>query len=479
MTVGGAWRRMAVAVALTMAMALTAPLLSAQPLLNRAANTSSQAAPKTSSQARKAAARGAISTHERFHVKSAKPAAHGAVMQAKVEPQPMAPADNNSRSDNAPGAAVDPATLPTVSLITCGPGMSNYLLEGHSALRLRYPSGVDMAVNWGLFDFTTPNFAYRFIKGETDYMAGADSYERFVASYRASGRYVKEQVLNLTDAEKARLVALIEENLRPENRTYRYNYVVDNCATRPLAMIERALEADSCALAFDIEPQPTTWRREMRQYHSQYPAYQLFIDLVLGSGLDREISLRERAFAPIFLNTLVANARVVDPSGNSRPLVVGDSVVSPQTINPIEEGPSPWLIVVLLTALSVWVTVVDLRRGRVLRWFDALFYGLFGLVGLLLTFLIFVSTHEATSPNFNYLWLNPLALIVPALILFKRAKKVVFYYQILNFVAVVAFVIAYPLLTQVGNWMFVPLIAGDLLLSGRYIYLNREFLSRK
>ncbi len=88
-------------------------------------------------------------------------------------------------------------------------------------------------VNWGLFDFAAPNFVYRFVKGETDYLAGASSTDRFLEIYRREGRKVVEQTLDLTPEEALRVVELTYLNLRPENRVYRYNYVLDNCATRP------------------------------------------------------------------------------------------------------------------------------------------------------------------------------------------------------------------------------------------------------
>ena len=44
--------------------------------------------------------------------------------------------------------------------------------------------------------------------------------------------------------QKRRLLDLLETNVLPQNRTYRYNYVKDNCATRPLRAVE-ALAAGS------------------------------------------------------------------------------------------------------------------------------------------------------------------------------------------------------------------------------------------
>ena len=82
------------------------------------------------------------------------------------------------------------ASAPRISLLTVGPGEKTYQLEGHSALRITTDDD-DMVVNWGIFDFNTPNFAYRFVKGETDYSIGAMPMTWFLAEYARSCRYVK------------------------------------------------------------------------------------------------------------------------------------------------------------------------------------------------------------------------------------------------------------------------------------------------
>ena len=151
----------------------------------------------------------------------------------------------------------------TVSLVTFYPGSDIYELEGHSALRLRTPMS-DVAVSYGMFDFDAPNFVYRFVKGETDYSVGIIPWPAMEAAYRMQGRRIVERQIDMTPEQKQRLFSIVQRNLLPENRTYRYNYVLDNCATRPLAAVQEAL-GDSIILA---EPDSdiaelTTWRRIM------------------------------------------------------------------------------------------------------------------------------------------------------------------------------------------------------------------------
>ena len=113
-------------------------------------------------------------------------------------------------------------SAPTVSLLTCAPGCDIYELEGHTGLRLKFP-GSDMVANWGLFDFDSPNFVYRFVKGETDYMAGICPTDLFLTQYIHEHRRVTEQVLNLTPQQAMRVMEMVMENCTPQNRVYRYN----------------------------------------------------------------------------------------------------------------------------------------------------------------------------------------------------------------------------------------------------------------
>ncbi len=62
--------------------------------------------------------------------------------------------------------------------------------------------------------------------------------------------------------------------------------------------------------------------------------------------------------------------------------------------------------------LMILIAIVQLRRKRIVRWVYSVWFGVLGLVGCLTAFLVFVSTHEATSPNILLVLLNPLQLIV-------------------------------------------------------------------
>ena len=368
------------------------------------------------------------------------------------------------------------ATDTTISLITCYPGSDIYELEGHSALRVSISDGRDYAINYGLFDFSSPNFVYRFVKGETDYRCGAIPTASFLRHYSEDGRKVVEQRLNLTPAQKARAIDLIATDLLPENATYRYNYVKDNCATRPLSVIEKAIVSP---INFNsVHNETTTFRDQMRVFHANYPWYQFGIDLALGSGIDYNISQRETAFAPVTLSRLIENATYTDEAGQEIPLVANTTVLAEgyrqgATLPPTPYWQTPMAFALAVLALTVFASVKQIRGKNIVpKITDTLVFGMQGMAGLLLTFLIFISVHEATSPNFLYVWLNPLAFAGCMLVWLKSCKKALLCYHFINFALLAALATGWWLIPQSGNTAFIPLITASALRSACQIYTS-------
>lgn len=297
-----------------------------------------------------------------------------------------------------------------VSLVTCWPGREVYELCGHEAIRVR-GERIDSVWNYGVFDFNEPNFVGRFVAGQTDYMLASYPFPLFMAEYVQGNRKVVEQDLNLSQDEAWKLLGMLREEALPQNRTYRYNYVKDNCATR---IVDRVDGATAERVIYPDTVKYGTFRHEMRAYHKDYPWYQFGIDLALGSGLDVGIDGRAEMFVPIEMMEKVRGAHFEDGAplvARSRTLFEGgDSASLP---------PTPWYLTPLfifsaLFLLTVAAAVTQQRRKRILKWVYSLWFGVLGLVGCVIAFLVFVSTHEATSPNILLVLLNPLQLLVAA-----------------------------------------------------------------
>ncbi len=359
-----------------------------------------------------------------------------------------------------------------ISLITCYPGPDVYELYGHTMLRVQH-GDIDMVYNYGIFDFDAPNFIYRFVKGETDYKVAGYDGAYMLVGYRS--RKVVEQQLNLTSRQAMQVLLALVENARPENATYRYNYVYDNCATRPRDIIEGVL---GDKLHYGEMHDTLTFRQEMRRYNANYAWQQFGIDLVLGSGIDYTLNYREQMFVPMVLMQAFAEAGV-ERNGGLVPLVTDTRVLnngsdSGDILPPTPAWQSPLAVSVAVLVLVLVMSWLDVRRGKVSRWTDSLLFGIAGLCGLLVFFLIFVSTHAATSPNFNGFWLHPFALLPAVLVWIKKAKRVLYFYHFANFAVVFLLLVLWPLLPQVANAAAFPLMLSLMARSVSYILVYKE-----
>ncbi len=355
-----------------------------------------------------------------------------------------------------------------VSLLTAWPGPEVYQLCGHSAIRIR-GAEVDSVWNYGVFDFDEPNFVYRFVKGETDYMLVGYPTMWFMPEYLSEGRKVLEQDLNLTQDEAWKLRSLLQTEALPQNRTYRYNYVNDNCATR---ITDRLAQATDARLIFPDTIAYGTFRREMRAFHRDYPWYQFGIDLALGSGLDRELRANEEMFVPTVMSDRYAGAMLSDGRrlvSDTRQLMP-DSGHATLPATPWYLTPNFWSAIcfILMAAFSVFMA----WKRRILRWLYCLWFAIIGLGGCIIAFLVFASDHEATSPNMLLLWLNPLQLIMAVCVWWPRAHWPVNIMAWYNIVVLGILLIIWPFQLQSANTAFFPLMGATLALSIVYAILD-------
>ena len=348
-----------------------------------------------------------------------------------------------------------------VSLLTCGPGQEVYNLFGHSAIRVKNEAtGVDYVFNYGIFSFNTPNFVLRFCLGQTDYQLGVQYYDDFVWNYQMQGRFVHEQVLNLTEQEKLQLVAALEENYLPENRIYRYNYFYDNCATRPRDIVERAINGEvRYTEDMDTPQKALTYRGLVHEYTAKQPWSRFGIDLLLGSEADKPISRRASMFVPFYLEEYFHTAQKADLQGRNSGLIAEELEITAQDES---DWPSPTpltpmrvflLLFILVAALTAW----GIKQGRSLWGLDLLVFAIAGIAGCIIAFMVLFSEHPAVSPNYLLLLLHPLHLIFLYHIV-KRVKKLQrSVYLGANMVVILLFLAFWALIPQKFPIEIVPL----------------------
>ncbi len=369
-----------------------------------------------------------------------------------------------------------------ISLITCSPGEEVYSKFGHTAIRIKdSQKGIDVVFNYGIFSFQTEDFYYKFIKGETDYQLGIYETNFFLPEYAARNSMVWEQILNLTPSEKKNLVNLLMENYRPENRVYRYNFVFDNCATRPR---DKILEALHGFVRFKDLSDSKTFRQWIGIYTGTDTWLKFGIDLVFGLDADRNATRNESMFLPEVLMAEFQSGQIADPKTGIRKLV-SDKIVLVNKKNEVEKSTfwlfKPFSVSLILLIVGVLLSFWDISRKRVFKPFDTGLLILTGLGGVIIAFLMFFSVHPLVRQNLNILWMNPLNLILAFVLWIRPLRKGMFYYQIFNMLLLVGALFSFALSSQVFNDACFPLIVLLIIrttswfaITKRRIYRNRN-----
>ena len=319
----------------------------------------------------------------------------------------------------------DPMDSVEVSLITCSPHEEIYSLYGHAAIRwhdLRQEGptkGQDLVFNWGMFSFSKPFFVLRFVFGLTDYELVCMDANTFWPYYRKWGSSVTEQVLNLTNDDKRKVQQALAENLRPENKVYRYNFFYDNCSTRPRDIIERNMNGK--IIWEEQEGKQVSFREMVRLCNRNHPWSKAGNDILLGLKADKGTNRIEQEFLPANLMTDMAQAQIYE-NGTYRPLVKEQRMLVPPGVQLIEPDwiMTPTQLAILLLILSVAIAWIEWRRKKTFKWLDVALMVIQGMAGIALTLMLF-SQHPTTTLNLNYLLFNPLPFFfIPSVI---RRKK--------------------------------------------------------
>ena len=367
-----------------------------------------------------------------------------------------------------------------VSLLTCAPGSEIYSLFGHTALRYENPAkGEDWVFNYGLFSFDTPNFVYRFVRGETDYQLGVIPYRYFEGEYAMRESSVYQQELNLTDKEKENVIRLLRENYLPANRVYRYNYFYDNCTTRARDKVEQGIEGK---VVYPESEKMCSFRSIVREYTAGHDWSAFGIDLCLGSEADEPIDEREQMFSPFYMleyarGAMIHRADTIVPFVKEEKLLLDFSSKDEGVFEKDEDVflPSPWACALIWWVLTFVVTALGIKNGKVYWLWDILLFGAQGLAGCIIAFLFFFSIHPTVGSNWLLIIFNPLPLLYMPFMIYKAIKGKTDVFHLINTMVLLLFIILMPIVQQKFNVTVLPLALNLLTCSvGHLIIYNRR-----
>jgi len=286
---------------------------------------------------------------------------------------------------------------------------------------------------------------------------------------------VWEQILNLTLDEKKKLIGLLLKNYEPENRTYRYNFIFDNCASRPRDKILSAIDG---YVRYRPASDPKTFRQWVGMYVGTDTWLKFGIDIVFGMDADREANINESMFLPDNLMYEFQTAQIHSPGANIRELVSEKKLLidkSSTSIQPESAFYKPVTLFIILLVLGIVLTIWDIKeRKRHFKFFDTVLLVITGIGGLIAFYLMFFSLHPLVRSNLNLLWLNPLNLVVALFIWIKPMRVPLFYYQIFNILLLLAALFAFAISVQSFNIASFPLIVLLLMRSTSWFALTKR-----
>ena len=282
-----------------------------------------------------------------------------------------------------------------ISILTCGTGNQLYSLFGHTAIRVFDPKeGIDRVYNYGMFNFRTPNFYAKFVKGDLLYFVVYEDYKNFVVNYAYDNRSVVEQELNLTPEQKQSIWQKLNESLAEDKRFYIYKFIDQNCTTKVVDVLNEVLPTP---VQTAVEGNTATYRTILNTYLKDRYFEMLGINLIFGNKVDHPSTL---LFLPDKFQLGLTNS-----TNGDQPLVKEETTVfKSQPVEGYVWWNTYWFASVMTLALFV------LTLNKTVRSF---YFILMGVLGVFFIAVGFYSLHEEILLNNVVFLCNPLFIIIP------------------------------------------------------------------
>ncbi|MEJ7625338.1 MAG: DUF4105 domain-containing protein [Ferruginibacter sp.] len=339
-----------------------------------------------------------------------------------------------------------------ISLLTCTPGDELYSIFGHSALRVTDSNSVtDIVYNYGTFNFDDKGFYLKFIRGQLLYYMSIVSFEDFKYTYQVTNRGMTEQVLNLSAQEKISIQHALNENLKEENKYYKYDFFLDNCTTRLRDLIVKSKTPSPVLPA--VMPENTRFRQAIYQYLDKGKQYwsKLGIDILLGAPTDAVMTTSQQQFLPDNL------MKALDITRNT---TIVNSSNSLYTIDTNANKGGWFTPMFFFTSLFIVYLLLSFTKNKklqvILAGLDGMLFFFNGALGILLIFMMTATDHSMTKNNYNILWAWPTHLIMSFFI--NSNKKWVKTYFIITVAGLLLLLLAWFFLPQQMNHALLPFV---------------------
>ena len=338
------------------------------------------------------------------------------------------------------------------SVITCETGNESYSLFGHTAIRIiDLENNIDAVYNYGAFDFNTPNFVAKFVKGNLQYFAVATTFSDFMSQYTYEQRSVFEQELIIPLAYKQKLFDNLTAVLSSSESYYTYKFIDKNCTSMVVDMLNKTLESKIIDKKLDTDK---TYRSILFPYFDNFFYEKLGTSIIFGTKVDE---YSNHIFLPFELHKSLQQTQF-----NKQLLCKASNTL----LEFKKQAPSSWWNTIY-TYLIFLGLILILNN----KYVDIFYLVMMGLLGIFFASVGFYSFHQELAYNYNLLVFNPILLVMLYFIVIKNKKWTVSL-AVFNMVLVGVYLIM--MINKAHLLIVLPLMLTSTFILARIIFKNSK-----
>ena len=343
-----------------------------------------------------------------------------------------------------------------ISLITCGSGNELYSIYGHTALRFTdIENNLDVVFNYGNFDFGTPNFYLKFVKGDLQYFVGACSFNDFMQEYRESNRAVFEQILILSSDQKQQMYEQLSSAVFSDERFYTYKFIDKNCTTMVLDKINSIYGHNIIKKNTNIE---NSYRTILYGFLDNHFWENFGINIIFGAKVDKPAT---KLFLP---EELMQNLKISKFKGQ----LIAKNIEVLNKKNQVESQFSFWNSVY---PFMIFLLLLMFINNKII---NIVYFLILGFIGLFFSTVGLYSFHQEIYYNYNILFFNPLLLLLVYFI-FRNQTQWILRMLYFNLICLLIYIIV--LINKPHLLMMLPMILCNGFLFVKMLLSQKNLLT--
>ena len=350
------------------------------------------------------------------------------------------------------GQTISLSNAAKVSIITCGTGNESYSLFGHTAIRVSDAVlGADVVYNYGAFDFSTPNFVMKFMKGDLQYFAVAHPYLEFINQYGYEQRSVYEQELTISLAMKQKLFDNLNTSLASGDSHYTYKFIDKNCTSMVVDIINKTLNTTAIVKSSDTD---RTYRTILFPYFDGHFYEKLGTSIIFGTKVDE---MGSKIFLPF---ELLKSLQKVSYEGH---LLASENktLIEFKKETPISWWNNPYTYIFFLAF------IVLLNKKPI----NLFYLSVMGSLGIFFTWIGLYSSHLELGYNYNILLFNP-TLLGLLYFYWTKNKKGIYNLAVVNVFFLIIYI--FVLINKAHFLLVLPLVVCNGFILVRIAIQNKK-----